>query len=106
MKLSERLLKLDQKVGFRPTSYEESQWERNAKLWWVAPSFLLPTSVASAVVGSGVIDWRLAIQVLGTSLVFFMAGFFYNERLRHLGKKSSIPVLRDPDHKGDLKGRV
>ncbi len=114
MKLSERLLKLDQRTGFKPVAYDmKSRWEQQVKLWWFVPTLYLPTVLVSAITFGETadppfakIDWPFVVLFLLGGFSVFMSGFLYNERLRHLGKKSSIPVLRDPDPNGDLKGKV
>ncbi len=99
MNLSGRLRRLDQKLGFRPKTYDldETEWERKTKLWWFTPSLFVPLALIIGVEPGDGYNWVLVVQMLFGGLALFMSGFFYGERLRYRGKKSSIPALRSPD---------
>lgn len=86
MRLNEKLRELDERATHeqRPSS-----WARSTRSWWLDVAF------GFAAFGGMVL---LDIPALGFFAVpaGFAGGFFYNERLRQLGRRSLNPGFRAP----------
>lgn len=80
-------------------SVTREQWARGLRYWWLG----LVGAVAAALVFEIVaLIWDLRIgpiSMLVFGLPIFISGFFYGERLRQLGRRSSF--LRVPEDSDD-----
>lgn len=86
MGVVDRLNALDEKAGIAGPGTPRA-WEQSVRLWWVGPVGVVVAitglTVLSAISGLLVGVW----SALAFLPVTFWAGFFYNERLRALGRQ-------------------
>ena len=84
-----KLNALDEKSGVVPP-LDVRIWHRSARQWWLH----LVLSVVWFVLAVFADKPGLALPAVAGG---FVSGFFYNERLRMLGRTSRIPAYRRPD---------
>ena len=84
-----KLNALDDKAGI-PRAQTRQSWERNARWWWANLVLAVAATIAAVLWD---LDGVAFVAVVGA----FAAGFFYNERLRLLGRRSRLPGYRRPE---------
>ena len=92
MGVMDELNALDEKAGV-PRPFSEKRWHQSTQLWsatlFAAALWVVITAISP--------NWFAVLYGALSLFLAFSAGFFYNERLRLLGRRSRIPALRRPE---------
>ncbi len=86
MRVIDRLNALDERAGIGTPSSPRA-WEQSLRFWWLGPAIVAALILglsALSMFGDTVMGVWMALPFLP---VTFWAGFFYNERLRALGRR-------------------